>query len=84
MYSMAMRTKQAVTFRLEARKRKALDAIAAGLDRDRSHVLNDAVDLYLDVHRWQLAHIQEGLRQANAGDFAAEAEVASAFAKWRK
>ncbi|OGR99873.1 MAG: CopG family transcriptional regulator [Elusimicrobia bacterium RBG_16_66_12] len=76
--------KRTVTFRVDAQKRKALDAIAAGIDRDRSYVLNEAIDNYLDVHRWQVAHIKEGLRQADHGDFVADAKVSSAFARWRK
>ncbi|MBI5208584.1 MAG: ribbon-helix-helix protein, CopG family [Elusimicrobia bacterium] len=76
--------KQTVTFRLDAQRRKALDAIAAGLDRDRSYVLNEAISNYLEVHQWQAGHIKEGLRQANAGMFAKEADVAAAFRRRRK
>lgn len=76
--------KRTITFRVDAQKRKALDAIAVGIDRDRSYVLNEAIDNYLEVHRWQSAHIKEGLRQAEAGKFAADREVAAAFARWRK
>lgn len=35
----------------------------------------DAVDC------WQIARIEEGLRQAEAGEFASEEEVAAAFAR---
>lgn len=76
--------KQTITFRVDAQKRKALDAIAAGIDRDRSYVLNEAISNYLEVHQWQVAHIKEGLRQAAAGEFAKNSEVAAAFARWRK
>ena len=76
--------KQTVTFRMDAQKRKALDAVAVGIDRDRSYVLNEAINNYLEVHRWQAAHIKEGLRQADAGKFAKNSEVSSAFARWRK
>jgi len=76
--------KRTITFRVDAQKRKALDAIAAGIDRDRSYVLNEAINSYLEVHQWQTAHIKEGLRQADAGKFAKDSEVSSAFARWRK
>lgn len=76
--------KQTITFRTDARKKIALDAIAAGLDRDRSYVLNEAISNFLEIHRWQVAHIQEGLRQADAGEFAKESDVSAAFARWRK
>ncbi len=76
--------KTTVTFRIDGDMKDALDAIAEGLDRDRSYVLNEAVAAYLDTHRWQIDHIKEGLRQADAGEFATEAEVAAAFRRWRK
>lgn len=76
--------KETITFRVDARKKKSLDAIAAGMVRDRSYVLNEAIDNYLDVYEWQVAHVKEGVRQAKAGKFASDAEVAAAFARWRK
>ena len=75
---------QTISFRLEDKKKNALDAIETALDRDRSYVLNEAIDAYLEVHLWQVAHIEEGIRQANAGKFATAREVAAAFARWRK
>ncbi|MFO1152865.1 MAG: hypothetical protein U1E42_04230 [Rhodospirillales bacterium] len=55
--------------------------MAAALDRDRSDLLNQAVEAYLDVHAWQMAHIEEGLRLAAAGEFVDDDEVA---AFWRR
>ena len=77
-------SKDTVTFRLDPNKREALDEIAAGLDRDRTYVLNAAVELFLELHRWQVAHILEGIRQADAEEFASDDEVEAAFARWRK
>ena len=76
--------KDTVTFRINAEKRKALDALAVSLDRDRSYILNEAIATYLDIHQWQLDHIKAGVRQANAGHFANDKDVATAFSKWRK
>lgn len=76
--------KVTITVRVDSSKKKALDEIAAGQDRDRSYILNQAIEAYIETHRWQTAHIEEGLRQANAGEFASDDEVAAAFAKWRK
>ena len=74
-------SKENVTFRLDSEKRAALDEIAAGLDRDRSYVLNEAISLYLEMHQWQLEEIQQGIAEAEAGDFASENEVQAVFAK---
>ena len=79
-----MENKDTVTFRLAAAKKKALDRVAAGLDRDRSYVLNEAVDYYLDLHRWQVEHIKQGLAEARAGNFASDEDVAEAFTRFRR
>ena len=63
-------SKQTVTIRLDSKKKKALDTIATEIDRDRSYVLNEAIDNYLEAHAWQLEHIYKGVRQADSGHFA--------------
>ncbi len=80
---MASMARDAITVRMDAEKRAALDALARATDRDRSYLINEAVDAYLAVHRWQIAHIEEGLRQADAGEFASDEEVATAYARWQ-
>ena len=59
--------KQAINFRLENSKITALDHLAKSLDRDRSYLLTEAVDSYLDLHQWQIEQIREGIREADAG-----------------
>ena len=75
--------REAVTVRMDAEKRAALDTLARALKRDRSFLINEAVDDYLAVQRWQIAEIEKGLREADAGDFASDAEVEAAFAPRR-
>lgn len=65
-----------ISFRTETTKIKALDTLAEALDRDRSYVLNEAISAYLELYQWQMKHIQEGIQQADAGEFATEQEVA--------
>lgn len=77
-------SKDTITFRLDPEKREALDEIAAGLDRDRTYVLTEAIELYLELHRWQITHILEGIWQADAEEFATDDEVDAAFARWRR
>ena len=73
--------RERISFHLESGKRKALDAVASALDRDRSYIINEAIEAYLDIHRWQAEHIREGLRQADAGEFATEAEMKARFSR---
>ncbi len=73
----------AATLTIDAARLDALDAVARATHRDRDAVLTEAIDAYLDVQRWQVSHIAEGLRQADAGEFASDEEIAAAFARWR-
>lgn len=67
--------KENVTFRIDSRLKTALDAIAESLDRDRSYALNEAVRAYIELQEWQIKHLKEGLRQADAGEFASDRAV---------
>ena len=75
--------KEAVTVRLDPAKRAELDSLARTVSRDRSFLINEAIDAYLAVHRWQAAEIEDGLRQAEAGEFATDAEVDAGYAAFR-
>ncbi|MGA2982343.1 MAG: CopG family transcriptional regulator [Terriglobia bacterium] len=85
LYYLTMQTgaanKKTISFRLEAEKVAALDELAKVQTRDRTFLLSQAVDAYLDVQRWQIEHIKEGLRQADSGMGADHEEVR---AKWRR
>jgi RHH-type transcriptional regulator, rel operon repressor / antitoxin RelB len=73
-----------ISVRIASDKMAALDAIAAQSGRDVSFVVDQALNAYLELHAWQVEHIEEGMRQADAGEFASEAEVREAFARWRR
>ena len=76
--------KQTLSFRLDANKASALDALAEALDRDRSYLLNEAVTAYLDVQHWHVEQIKAGLRQADAGKLVDHAEVKTTMARTRR
>jgi predicted transcriptional regulator len=59
--------KQTITFRVDPNKVRALDRLAESLDRDRSYLLNEAVEQYLSLNEYHLQQIEEGLKQARAG-----------------
>jgi len=63
---------------------RLLEALQKMLNEGVEVVGDDANDDYLQVQEWQVEHIQEGLRQADAGEFASDEEVAAAFARWRQ
>lgn len=64
-----MKNPKTITFRMDAKKVKQLDAFAENDGRDRSYLLNEAVGRYLEVRQLQIARIEEGLRQAADGEF---------------
>ena len=72
-----------VSFRTDKNKRDALDAISKATDRNRSYLLNQAVDNLLDVYQWQIKHIEEGLRQAQDGEFVEEGDWRATFNQHR-
>ncbi len=75
---------ETVSFRIEKSRKADLDAIAESMDRDRSYVLNQAVADFIELNRWQIERIKQGLAAAEAGDYASDEEMAAAFATWRK
>jgi predicted transcriptional regulator len=75
--------KHTVSFRIDADKVAALDTLAEALERDRSHLLNEAVVAYLEAQQWQLDEIKKSLRQANAGKLVSHACVKQMARKWR-
>ena len=70
---------KSVTFRLDDEKLRFLDVLADAHDRDRSYLLKEAVENYIDLHRWQISEIRQAIAEADAGDFASEEEVKAAF-----
>ena len=75
--------KHTLSFRTEDSQRRRLDELARLQKRDRSFLINEALEQYLDLHSWQIAHIEAGLAEAERGEFASEDEVAAVFDKRR-
>lgn len=74
----------ALSFRTEQNTRDQLDRIAESLQRNRNWVINEAIAAYLDLHRWQLKHIEQGLRDAEASRTYSTAQVRARMAKKAK
>jgi len=53
-------------------------------DRDRSYLLNQAVDNYLDLQQYHIELIEKGIRQADAGELVDHSEVEKMVAKLRR
>jgi predicted transcriptional regulator len=79
-----MSTLKTVSFRMRAEAVETLDALAETMDRDRTYLLNEAVEHYLKLNEYHIKLIEKGLRAAEAGDFVPEAEMRKLVARMRR
>jgi predicted transcriptional regulator len=77
--ALAMGNTSRVSFVPEANKRARLEQIASVFGTNLSAVINEALDQYIDLHEWQLKHIQDGVEEAKQGDFATDEEMHAFF-----
>ncbi len=71
-----------ITFKTEQQKREALDQIAEEMDRDRTYILNEAINNYLELYHWQARQLEKAIAAADAGDFSTDEEIQATIAKW--
>ena len=76
--------KQTISFRLEADKVSALDELAQFLDRDRTYLLAEAVQAYLDLQQWHLEQIRAGIAEADAGKVIDHRKMKAMASRWRR
>ena len=76
--------KQLISVRLSADKVAALDALAQSLDRDRSYLLNEAVEDYLEVQKYHLERVNQGIRAADDGEVLDHSDVKKIVAKLKR
>ena len=70
-----------VTFRMENVKRERLETIAEVRKRSRNSIINEALDNYLELQKWQARHIRQGRAAADAGQTFSTEEVRSMMAE---
>lgn len=71
-----------ITVRVPESLRDQIDELASAMGRNRQYVALEALRRYLSVESWQVARIVEGIRAADAGQFASEEEVEAVFGKY--
>lgn len=71
-----------LSFRPDPKIGSELRKIAAHSDRPLSWHLEQAVAGYVDLHRWQLAHIEEGIADLDAGRIVSHDQVAAYLRSW--
>ena len=62
---------------LDPKRARRLREFAEKVHRPSDRLLKEAVDCYLEVQKWQLNDINNGLAEADAGDFASTDEMSA-------
>ncbi len=71
-----------MTIRLDDETKGQLDRLAEATKRSKSFLAAEAIREYIETNEWQLQEIRSALTEADAGDFATEAEVKKLTEKW--
>ncbi len=71
-----------LTVRLPVRMRRELEQLAKVTGRQRNTLALEAISRFIDQQRWQIARIEEGVRQARAGIFVPDEEMDALWAEF--
>jgi RHH-type transcriptional regulator, rel operon repressor / antitoxin RelB len=71
-----------ITIRLESAVKNRLDRLSEATQRTKSFLAAEAIREYVETNEWQIQEIRSALVEANAGDFASEADVKTLMDKW--
>jgi predicted transcriptional regulator len=77
-----MSSPRIISFRIAPEKITELDGIAKALDRDRSYLLNEAVESYLSEQRRFAAMVEEGIEASRKGELIDHEEVGKMIDSW--
>ena len=69
--------------RISRELRDELDKLVKSTGRNRNALIEESLRRFVDVERWQLADIEAGLREADAGDFATGEDMEALRDKYR-
>ncbi len=73
-----------LTLRVDEKLKKKLDKLAKSTQRSRSFLAAEAIREYVELNEWQIEEIKKGIREADAGNFATDEEVAAMRKKWKR
>jgi predicted transcriptional regulator len=72
-----------MTIRLDDEVKERLERLAEATERSKSYLAAEAVRAYVEINEWQIAEIRAALKEADAGDFADQKDVAKLGRKWK-
>jgi predicted transcriptional regulator len=71
-----------MTIRLPTEMKAQLEELAHATGRNKTFLAQEALRQYLEVESWQIASIQRGIRDADAGRFASDEEMRQVWAEF--
>jgi len=71
-----------ISTRLDSAILKKLEKLSTATKRSKSYLTAEAIEKYVDEQIWQVEAIKEGIKQADKGNFATEAEIKTLHKKW--
>jgi RHH-type rel operon transcriptional repressor/antitoxin RelB len=83
-YSTIQDMSEVMTIRVDRKTKNRLEKLAKAMERSKSYVAAEAIRAYVELNEWQITEIRAALKEADAGDFASEAEVEAVRRKWRR
>ena len=75
-------TARTINVRLPEALYKQIEELAKATARTKSFLAIDALTQYVQSEAWQIRDIHEGIKEADAGEFATDQLVKAVFAKY--
>ena len=72
-----------MTVRLDDQVKHRLDHLAEATKRSKSFLAAEAIRAYVELNEWQIDEVQAALKEADAGEFASDKEVAALARRWK-
>jgi RHH-type transcriptional regulator, rel operon repressor / antitoxin RelB len=71
-----------ITARLDPETKEKLEQLSKSTARSRAFLISEAIRAYVKEQAWQIQAIEEGVAQADLGNFASNDKIRATFGKW--
>ena len=71
-----------MTIRLESELKQRLDRLSEAMQRPKSSLAKEAIEVFVDLNEWQLGEIEKAVAEADRDEFARDELVGEVFGKW--
>ena len=75
-------SQQTLSLRVPQAIVEQLGLLADATGKSRNFIAVQAMQDFIEREAWQVAEIQQAIKEADAGDFATDEEVQAVFNKW--